>query len=112
MLQAVLKHTCIFCGTPTNFEDNQKAYCIDCYCKLRNSAHTHDAPESLPKPLPISPMPGVTVPSMPMRPYEIGDYPNKWGDLQITCTTTTKGVPFYTQVDTDRYPTDGNMVIC
>jgi hypothetical protein len=36
-----LKYECLFCAAPTNFEDNGNAYCIDCYCKLRNSAHEH-----------------------------------------------------------------------
>ena len=51
--QAETKMKCIFCGNTTYFADKSKAYCVDCYCKLRNSAHTHD----LPKNTPISPMP-------------------------------------------------------
>lgn len=49
------EYKCIFCGTITYFEDEGKAYCIDCYCKIRNSAHTHE----LPKNTPINPLPTV-----------------------------------------------------
>lgn len=55
MSETKLKYKCAFCTTPTNFEDNKVAYCIDCYCKLRNSAHQHVFAE--PRPLPIAPMP-------------------------------------------------------
>lgn len=52
-------HVCVFCGTGTNFEDKGRFFCIDCYVKLRNSAHTHDMPVN-PQPLtPLSPFPGL-----------------------------------------------------
>lgn len=74
MLQ-VLDFNCIFCGRGTNFKDNDKAYCIDCYCKLRETAHTHEGETGLPKPLKISPQP-TTVPFQDTvtAPY-IGDNP-------------------------------------
>ena len=48
-------HDCVFCGEYTNFQDKGNYYCIDCYVKLRNSAHTHDLPVN-PQPLtPVNP---------------------------------------------------------
>lgn len=52
-----LKFHCIFCSTPTNFKDNGKAYCIDCYVKIRDSAHTHKINPTPVDPAPITPMP-------------------------------------------------------
>ncbi len=54
-----LKFECGFCGEPTNFKDNKMAYCVGCYVKIRNSAHTH-----LPvNPMPINPLPTTTDPN-------------------------------------------------
>lgn len=88
-----LKFECIFCGTPTNFKDNDNAYCIDCYVKIRDSAHTH-----LPvNPWPISPMP--TTPNVP--PLDIK--PNSTPPWNIICKTGLN------QIQDDRdYP----IVIC
>lgn len=59
MAKPKLKYECEFDGVPTNFKDNGHTYCIDCYVKIRNSAHTH-----LPvNPWPVTPMP--TIPSIP-----------------------------------------------
>jgi hypothetical protein len=75
------EYKCIFCGKVTYFEDEGTAYCIDCYCKLRNSAHTHE----LPKNTPITPMP-TTLPSIFPNtypgPYKVnpGDFPRR-GDI-------------------------------
>lgn len=52
MVQVDPKHYCVFCGEQTGFEDKGKYYCIDCYVKLRNSAHTHTLPVN---PEPITP---------------------------------------------------------
>jgi hypothetical protein len=65
-----LKLECCFCNTPTNFEDLGKAYCIDCYVKLRDSAHTHPMPSNVP----LTPMPNVQP-----NPY------NPFGGVTITC---------------------------
>lgn len=52
-----LKYECSFCGESTNFKDDDRAYCIDCYAKLRDSAHTHQIVNPLP--VTITPMPQV-----------------------------------------------------
>lgn len=62
-----LEFECVFCGTPTNFKDNSTAYCIDCYVKVRNSAHSH---------LPVNPWPVSPMPTTPLEPYKIDDYPS------------------------------------
>lgn len=70
MADKILKHECAFCGTPTNFVDNEVAYCIDCYAKLRNSAHVHLQPQ-------ISPIPNINpLPSPWNNPPTIGNWPN------------------------------------
>ena len=57
MAKKNLKFECEFDGVATNFKDNGHAYCIDCYVKIRNSAHTH-----LPvNPWPINPRPTTTI---------------------------------------------------
>lgn len=80
--QATLRkeYKCIFCGKVTYFEDKGTAYCIDCYCKLRNSAHTHD----LPKNTPITPMPTTLpeiFPNTQPSPYRFrpGEWPGHGG---------------------------------
>lgn len=69
-----LKFECEFCGTPTNFKDNNHAYCIDCYVKIRNSAHTH---------LPVNPWPVTPQPTYkPFNKPYIGDIPE---GIRIVC---------------------------
>lgn len=51
-----LKYNCIFCDKLTNFKDGGNAYCVDCYVKIRNSAHTH---------LPVNPWPVTPLPTTP-----------------------------------------------
>jgi hypothetical protein len=46
---------CRFCHAETWFVDADEPYCIDCYCKLRNSAHTHQVVN--PQPVVINPLP-------------------------------------------------------
>lgn len=74
-MSKTLKLSCDFCGTPTNFQEKGHDYCIDCYVKIRNSAHTHKDLEALPvRPSPINPMPltppGIAIPAF-QPPYRV-----------------------------------------
>lgn len=81
--KADLPYSCIFCATATGFKDGDKAYCIDCYVKLRDSAHIHIG-DGLPiKPNPINPNPIPYWPPIVFEPRQ----PLWEHNGQITCTT-------------------------
>lgn len=87
-IQALIKMVgtelhCVFCEATTRFKEKGKAYCIDCYVKLRNSAHYHEIKDGEvqiePKPLDKINLPYIPpnlYPPVPWKnPYYIGDDP-------------------------------------
>lgn len=33
-----LKYTCAFCGTPTDYQEDHKALCVDCFVKVKGQS--------------------------------------------------------------------------